>query len=245
VDLLIDGKTALVFGASKGLGKAIAAALVREGAQVIIAARGKEQLKRTQSRIDCAACYPVDLQREGAGPGLIEKIVRKHGAIDILVTNTGGPPNGFFAEIDNGVWKDQYQNLVLSPVEIIRAVLPTMQQRQWGRILLVTSITAREPIAGLTISNVLRAGLLGLVKSLSNEVARQNITINALLPGYTKTRRLVDLHIDEEKICEKIPAGRLGTPEELADLATFLASEKAGYITGQMIACDGGYLKGY
>ncbi len=245
MDLGINGKIALVFGASKGLGKAIAASLVREGARVIIAARGREQLKQVQEETGCVDSYSVDLQREGDGPEIIEKIAREYGAVDILVTNTGGPPNGFFADIDNIVWKEQYQNLVLSPVEIIRAALPAMQRRQWGRILLVTSITAREPIAGLTISNVLRTGLLGLVKSLSNEVASQNITVNALLPGYTKTQRLIDLHIDEEKICREIPAGRLGIPEEFAHLAAFLASEKAAYITGQMIACDGGYLKGY
>ena len=245
MDLLIQGKVALVFGASKGLGKAIAASLVREGVRVVIAARSRERLEQAMAATGAVDCFSVDLQVEGDGPRVVQKVIGKYGAVDILVTNSGGPPNGFFADIDNVLWKDQYQNLVLSPVEIIRAALPAMQRQQWGRILLVTSVTAREPIAGLTISNVLRTGLLGLVKSLSNEVASQNITINALLPGYTKTRRLVDLHIDEEKICEKIPARRLGTPEEFAHLASFLASEQAGYITGQMIACDGGYLRGY
>jgi len=245
MDLLIKDKVALVFGASKGLGKAIAASLVREGVRVVIAARSRERLEQAMAETGAIGCCTVDLQVEGDGPRVVEKIVQKYGAVDILITNTGGPPNGFFADIDNVLWKDQYQNLVLSPVEIIRAALPAMQRQQWGRILLVTSVTAREPIAGLTISNVLRTGLLGLVKSLSNEVASQNITINALLPGYTKTRRLIDLHIDEEKICGEIPARRLGTPEEFAHLASFLSSEQAGYITGQMIACDGGYLRGY
>jgi 3-oxoacyl-[acyl-carrier protein] reductase len=119
-----------------------------------------------------------------------------------------------------------------------------MQERKWGRILLVTSAAAREPMAGLTISNGLRAGLLGLTKSISNEVAGFGVTINALLPGYTRTERLIELNIPEEKITQHIPAGRLGEPEEFAALATFLASERAGYISGQMIAVDGGYLKG-
>jgi len=245
MDLLIKDKVALVFGASKGLGKAIAASLVQEGVRVIIAARNRERLEQAMTETGAIDSFTVDLQVEGDGPRIVEKIVQKFGTVDILVTNSGGPPNGFFADIDNVLWKDQYQNLVLAPVEIIRMALPTMQRQQWGRILMVTSVTAREPIAGLTISNVLRTGLLGLVKSLSNEVASQNITVNAMLPGYTKTQRLVDLHIDEEKICGEIPARRLGTPEEFAHLASFLASEKAGYITGQMIACDGGYLRGY
>ena len=245
MDLLIKDKVALVFGASAGLGKAIAASLVQEEVRVILASRNRERLEQALATTGAVDCFSVDLQVEGEGPEVVREVIGKYGAIDILVTNTGGPPNGFFTDIDNDVWKDQYQNLVLSPVEVIRAALPAMQQQQWGRILLVTSVTAREPIAGLTISNVLRTGLLGLVKSLSNEVASQNITINALLPGYTKTKRLIDLHIDEEKICREIPARRLGTPEEFAHLASFLASEQAGYITGQMIACDGGLLKGY
>ena len=245
MDLLIKDKVALVFGASKGLGKAIAASLVQEGVRVIIAARNRERLEQAMTETGAIDSFTVDLQIEGDGPEVVQEVIRKYGAVDILVTNSGGPPNGFFADIDNVLWKDQYQNLVLAPVEIIRMALPTMQRQQWGRILMVTSVTAREPIAGLTISNVLRTGLLGLVKSLSNEVASQNITVNAMLPGYTKTQRLVDLHIDEEKICGEIPARRLGTPEEFAHLASFLASEKAGYITGQMIACDGGYLRGY
>ena len=245
MDLLIKDKVALVFGASAGLGKAIAASLVQEGVRVIIAARNRKQLEQAMAATGAVDHLTVDLQVEGDGPEVVQEVIGKYGAVDILVTNTGGPPNGFFTEIDNGVWKNQYQNLVLSPVEIIRAALPAMQRQQWGRILLVTSVTAREPIAGLTISNVLRTGLLGLVKSLSNEVASQNITVNAMLPGYTKTQRLIDLHIDKEKICGEIPAGRLGTPEEFAHLASFLASEQAGYITGQMIACDGGYLRGY
>ncbi len=203
MNLEINGKIALVFGASKGLGKALRLHLSGKEHGSLLPPGGTEQLKQVQEETGCTDSYPVDLQREGDGSGIVEKITREYGAVDILVTNTGGPPNGFFADIDNAAWKDQYQNLVLSPVEIIRAVLPAMQRRQWGRILLVTSITAREPIAGLTISNVLRAGLQGLVKSLSNEVASQNITVNALLPGYTKTQRLIDLHIDEKNYAEK------------------------------------------
>jgi 3-oxoacyl-[acyl-carrier protein] reductase len=245
MDLMISNKVALVFGASKGLGKAIAAALVREGATVVIASRNREQLEKALEETGAAGFFTVDLQVEGDGVRVVEETAREYGSVDIVVTNSGGPPNGLFDDIDNSIWKEQYQNLFLSPIEIIRAVRPHMKQKKWGRILLVTSVTAKEPISGLTISNGLRAGLMGLVKSLSNESASDNITVNALLPGYTRTERLIDLNINEEKICEEIPAKRLGRPEEFGNLACFLASEKAGYITGQMIACDGGYLKGY
>ncbi len=245
MDLMIRDKVALVFGASKGLGKAIAAALVQEGATVVIASRNREQLEMAQEETGAAGFFTVDLQLEGDGARVVQETLRQYGSVDIVVTNSGGPPNGLFDDIDNTVWKNQYQNLFLSPVEIIRAALPRMKQNQWGRILLVTSVTAKEPISGLTVSNGLRAGLMGLVKSLNNEIAAENITVNALLPGYTRTERLIDLNIDEEKISKEIPAGRLGRPEEFGHLACFLASEKAGYISGQMIACDGGYLKGY
>ncbi len=242
---MIKDKVALVFGASKGLGKAIAAALAQEGATVVIASRNRKQLEKAREETGAAGLFTVDLQLEGDGAGVVEETLRRYGSVDIVVTNSGGPPNGLFDDIDNTVWKNQYQNLFLSPIEIIRAVLPHMKQKQWGRILLVTSVTAKEPIPGLTVSNGLRAGLMGLIKSLNNEIAAENITVNGLLPGYTRTERLIDLKIDEEKISKEIPAGRLGRPEEFGHLACFLASEKAGYISGQMIACDGGYLKGY
>jgi 3-oxoacyl-[acyl-carrier protein] reductase len=125
----------------------------------------------------------------------------------------------------------------------MREAIPLMRAQKWGRILLVTSTAAREPIAGLTVSNGLRAGLLGLANSISQEIGKDGITINALLPGYTRTERLKELKIDEEKICAQIPMGRLAEPNEFADLVAFLASSRAAYITGQAIACDGGHLR--
>ena len=162
--------------------------------------------------------------------------------MDILVTNTGGPPAGAFEKITANDWHKSFDNLWMSTVESVLAVLPYMRQQKWGRILAITSISAREPQPGLVISNSLRAGLLGLVNSVSRDVAKDGITVNALLPGYTATERLTELGVDDATMGPKIPAGRIGRPEEFAALAAFLASDRASYITGQAIAVDGGYL---
>ena len=243
MDLKIKGKKALVLGASAGLGKAVAECLVREGATVAIASRNIDKLNATAGKIGAELALSCDLMVPGAAQSLIKNIVSKWGGIDILVVNTGGPPKGTFVEIKTEQWKEGFQNLWLSSVEAIQGVLPGMKEKKWGRIMLITSAAAREPMPSLTVSNGLRAGLLGLTKSLSNEIAQYGITINALLPGFTRTERLTELGIPEEKMNAQIPAGRLGHPEELGALAAFLASEPAAYITGQAIACDGGYLK--
>ncbi|OFZ47629.1 MAG: short-chain dehydrogenase [Bdellovibrionales bacterium RIFOXYB1_FULL_37_110] len=245
MDLRINGKIALVFGASKGLGKAVAAQLAQEGAKVILASRNRELLEKAKKEIGALDIMVTDLKVETDATRVVNEVSEQYGGVDILVTNSGGPTNGLFQDIKINDWKDQYQNLFLSPIEAIHAALPYMKKNSWGRILLITSVAAKEPIMNLTISNGLRAGLMGLVKSISNEVAANGITINALLPGYTLTERLKELNVNEQKISEQIPARRLGKPEELGSLACFLASDKAAYITGQMIACDGGYLKGH
>lgn len=244
MDLRLKGKKALVMASSTGLGKAIALRLQSEGALVAICSRDEEHLKKTAAEIH--ACYwsAFDLTQPNSTKSLIGKVQKEFGAIDILVTNSGGPSTGSFMQITTAQWQESFQSLWLSSVEAIQAVLPNMTSNRWGRILMITSIAAREPVPNLTLSNGLRAGILGLVKSMSNEVAKNGITINALLPGYIATDRLLQLGIPEEKLIQMIPSGRLGRPDEVADLASFLASERAGYITGQMIACDGGCLKG-
>jgi 3-oxoacyl-[acyl-carrier protein] reductase len=165
------------------------------------------------------------------------------GPIDILLVNTGGPSPATFDKIDDAQWRAGFESLWLSAVSPIRAALPGMQAQGWGRILLVTSIAAREPLPNLMMSNALRAGLHGMVNALSREIGADGITINALMPGYTLTERLKEAGFKAEDVAKTIPLGRIGKPEEFAALACFLASEQAGYITGQAITCDGGMLR--
>lgn len=243
MDLGLSGKRALVMGASTGLGKAIARALSAEGARVVVCARGRERLEATAREL---GALPIvrDLSEPGAGAAAIREAIERLGGLDIVVCNTGGPPTGAFEALSTEQWQAGFQGLFLSTVEAMRAVLPGMRAQGFGRILLVTSVAAREPIANLTVSNALRAGLLGLANTVSREVASAGVTVNALLPGYTKTERLEELGSSDEQLTSQIPARRLGKPEELGALAAFLASERAAYITGQAIACDGGYLHG-
>lgn len=243
MDLKIKGKRALVQGSSQGLGRAIAEALIKEGAIVAISSRNADKLNQTAREIGAAAAIPCDLSKPGAASALVKTAIERLGGVDILVTNTGGPAKSSFEETTSEQWLEGYQSLWLSATESIRAALPGMKERRWGRILLVTSSAAREPLPLLTVSNGLRAGLLGLTKTVSNEIAQHGITINALLPGYTDTERLRDLKIPADKITAQIPAGRIGKPEEFGALAAFLASDQAAYITGQAVACDGGALR--
>ncbi len=244
MDLKLHNKKVLVLGASQGLGLAIAESFVKEGAIVSICSRSEENLLKAQKAIGAKHTIAFDLMKPLAGEHVVKAAIQKMGGIDVLVTNTGGPPKGSILDISSEMWLQGFQGLWLSAVDAIRTAIPEMRKNNWGRIMLVTSAAAKEPMNGLTVSNGLRAGLSGLTKSISNEVAGWGITINALLPGYTDTERLQELKIPKDKITAQIPAGRLGKPEELAALTTFLGSEQAAYITGQAIACDGGYLKG-
>ncbi len=244
MDLKLKGKKALVMGGSTGLGRSIAEALVQEGAEVAICSRSLEKLKKAAAMIHCQHYFSCDLSKPGESKRVVEEAMKKMGLIDILVTNTGGPQKAHFLEVSENQWQEDFQNLWMSVVESLKVVLPKMKENNFGRILLVTSIAAKEPLPGLTTSNGFRAGLPGLCKSISNEYAAYGITLNLLLPGYTNTDRLKELNLSDEKIKQMVPSGRLGDPQELADLATFLASPRAGYITGQSIAVDGGALKG-
>jgi 3-oxoacyl-[acyl-carrier protein] reductase len=242
MDLKISGRCALVFGASKGLGKAVARELIAEGVRVAIVARDPARIAATAAEIG-AVGIAGDVSIPGSCESLVARAAEALGApIDILVANTGGPPAGQFERMSTADWRKGFDNLWMSTVESVLSVLPHMREQQWGRILAITSIAAREPQPGLVISNSLRAGLLGLVNSVSRDVAKDGITINALLPGYTATDRMKDLGIDDATMGPKIPAGRIGKPEEFAALAAFLASDRASYITGQAIAVDGGFL---
>lgn len=245
MDLNLTGKKALVMGSSDGIGKAIATSLIKEGVEVCLNSRTESKLKKTQSEIGAKHYIAKDLTQPGAANELADEAIKLMGHIDILVTNTGGPAKNDFSDVSTEQWQTDFQSLWMTPVEAMKAVLPAMQKNKYGRIIMVTSIAAIEPLAGLTTSNGLRAGLSGLARSISNEYAKDGITLNLLLPGYTETDRLKALNLSEEVVKKLVPAGRLGDPRELADMATFLASEKGAYITGQSIAIDGGALKSH
>jgi 3-oxoacyl-[acyl-carrier protein] reductase len=242
VDLGLSNKSALVTGASRGLGKAIAAALSAEGAKVAICARDAGRIEAAAKEIG-AVGLTADLSAPGAAAAVLRQAAEKLGGLDILVVNTGGPPPGGFAAISGDAWRQAFEGLWMSAVDLIRGVLPGMRQRRWGRIMVVTSMSAKEPLPNLMISNALRPGLHGLVNALSREVAGDGVTVNAIMPGYTLTERIRELGIDEKQAAAQIPAGRMGRPEDFAALAAFLASEQAGYICGAAIACDGGFLR--
>lgn len=245
MNLELKNKKALVLGSSSGLGRAVAESLIAEGAEVCIVSRSLEKITKTAEEIGTAHFETADLSVKGETAKLIDRVLKKMGQIDILVTNTGGPKKNNFLDVTDEQWQEDFQALWMSPVEAMRILLPKMKENNYGRILMITSLAAKEPLPGLTTSNGLRAGLSGLAKSIVNEYAAFGITINLLLPGYTDTERIQSLNLSEAKIKEMVPAGRLGYPSELADLATFLASKKGAYINGQSIAIDGGVLRGH
>ena len=223
-----------------GIGRSVAEALIAEKAVVYLNSRSEERLQQSIKELGAEGGVVADLTRPHEAKQATNQAINKMDGLDILVMNTGGPGKGGFMDITNEQWHLDFQNLWMSFVEAVKEALPGMKKQKYGRILLVTSLAAKEPISGLTTSNGLRAGLAGLCKSLANEVAADGVTVNLLLPGYTNTDRLKDLKLSEEKIRQMVPAGRLGDPQELANLAAFLASPLAGYITGQSIAVDGG-----
>ena len=253
MELGLKNKVALVLASSKGLGRAVAIELAREGAKVIICGTDAKALKDTEAEIGKISPGNVvsvvcDITDEAQRKNLIEKSVKAFGDIQILVTNTGGPASGTFEQFKLDDWKHFYNLLFLSAVDIIQQVLPAMKKNRFGRILTITSITVKQPVDNLTSSNIVRTSLVGLVKSLSNEVASYGITVNNLLPGYTTTDRLKELMEKNPKVkdvVDDIPMKRFGTPEEFAAAAAFLVSEKASYITGQSLAVDGGWIKGH
>ncbi|MEI8297364.1 MAG: SDR family oxidoreductase [Pseudomonadota bacterium] len=242
MDLALGNRRALVMGGSRGLGKAIAKALRAEGAQVAICARGAERVAAAAAELDAEGLV-CDLSVPGAAAAVVDEAIRRLGGLDILIVNTGGPPPSLFIDLDDSAWRRAFEGLWMSSVGAIRAALPGMRERRWGRILMVTSVAAKEPVPNLMLSNSLRAGLHGMINALAREVAADQVTVNALLPGYTLTERLQELHLNEADLAATIPAGRIGSPEEFAAVAAFLASGPASYVTGQALAIDGGLLQ--
>lgn len=260
MDLGIRNRVALVAGGSQGLGKATGLALVDEGVRVALCARRAGVLDAAAAEIGRSGegevlAIPCDVTRETEVTDLVRQVSEEWGPIEILVNNAGGPPTGLFQELSMTHWRDALELNLLSTVNLCRAVVPNMRQQKWGRIVNITSIAAKQPAPGLMLSNAARAGVLGFAKTLSNELAPENITVNSVCPGYTRTDRLVELaeaiakresrSVEEvySRWEETIPMKRLGKPEELAALITFLCSEPAGYITGCAIQVDGGFIK--
>lgn len=245
MDLGLKNKRVLVLGSSSGLGFAIAKAYSEEGAITAIVSRAAERARAASEQIKNSTPFTCDLTEPSAGRKIVEEVTTVIGGIDILVTNAGGPPKGSFFEISEKEWEVAYRGLWMSAIDTIKEVSSQMKERRWGRIIMSTSVSSKEPIPNLAVSNAYRSGLMGVMKTVSNELAPYGITVNAVLPGFTKTKRLLELKVDETQLCKNIPAGRLGIPEELASLAVFLGSERASYITGQAIACDGGSMRGF
>jgi 3-oxoacyl-[acyl-carrier protein] reductase len=249
VDLGINGRVALVGGASQGIGRAVAEVLVAEGAKVVITARDRAKTAQVASDIGAVAGHAWDSADLDAAPDLISRIADDVGPVDILVTNTGGPPaNPDPLAFSTEQWEKAHRTLVLAPMTLLALVLPGMRERRWGRIVGIASTTVREPIQALILSNAERSAELAAYKTLAREVARDGVTINTLLTGTIATQRLISLagsiEAAEAGAASAVPAGRLGRPEEMAWAAAFLCSERAAYITGTALAVDGGALHG-
>jgi 3-oxoacyl-[acyl-carrier protein] reductase len=245
MDLGLKDRVAVVAASSKGLGKAVALGLAAEGAKLAICARGEEELERTAIEIGDSQgadvlAGNVDVTVEAQVRGFIEETKRKFGRIDICVTNAGGPPAKRFEDTSPDDWRSAVDLNFMSTLHFARAVLPIMKEQRWGRLIAISSVAVLQPVDGLILSNAARSAVRGLVKSLSNEYAPYNVLVNNVCPGYTATERLLKLGVHPEA---QIPLGRVGTPEEFANLVVFLASERAGYITGVSIPVDGGWVK--
>ncbi len=260
MDLGLKGKAAIVCGASRGIGKAIATGLAAEGARVALCARTAEVLEKTAAEIRQATGAEVlavraDLTKPADVTALVEATVERFGGVQILVNNAGGPPGGLFTDLTDDKWQAAFELNFLSVVRCIRLSVPHMKRAGGGRIINLESSSVKQPVENLILSNALRSGVMGLAKTLADELAPYNITVNNVLPGRIQTDRFVEvaglrvkrLGLPPEKAVEvavaDIPLGRLGRPEEVAHVVVFLASERAAYLTGVSIQVDGGLVR--
>ena len=261
MDLGLGAKVALVAASSRGLGRAVAEEFAAEGASLVMCARGEAALEEAKRAIEEShagaevMALPTDLSEPAQVDRLVGEGLERFGRIDILVTNTGGPPAGPFDSHSAETWSDAVRQNLDSVLNLTRAVLPGMKQRRWGRIVNITSIAVKQPVDNLILSNAVRAAVTGFARTLANEVAGLGITVNNVLPGYTRTQRVEELAAKigeqrnitpDEAVADwaaQIPMGRIGEPREFAALVAFLASARASYMTGKSIPVDGGWIK--
>jgi 3-oxoacyl-[acyl-carrier protein] reductase len=259
VDLGLDGKVALVAASSKGLGKASALALAREGARVTICARTAADLETAAEQIrQQTGAEVLTVRADLSQAPDIEKVVlatvERFGGIDVLVHNSGGPPRGRFADLTDDDWRQAFEVVTLNFVRFVRAVTPYMRSRQWGRIIGIQSSSVKQPVDNIDLSNGTRPGVAGLMKAIMPDLARDGITINLVLPGMFATSRISPSLVNGTAQADPaalaqiarvaaIPMGRLGEPIELGNLVAFLASERASYITGAVYQVDGGIIR--
>ncbi len=261
MDLGLKNRSVIVAASSDGIARAAAEKFAAEGAKVAMCSRdaGKlnpaaEQIRRKYGAEVIAEA--LDVTDAAAVEGFVKRVAEEFGGVDVCVTNAGGPPAKMFFATTTEEWHRAVELNFMSIVHFARAVLPWMQKKQWGRLVTITSITVRQPVSDLIYSNAVRAGVLGLVKSLSNEFGKDGITVNNVGPGYTATERLKQLIVKraqetgvrpeefEAKLVSEAPLKRVGLPEEVADAIVWLASERASYVTGQTVLVDGGLFKG-
>lgn len=254
MDLGLNGKRALVLGASRGLGKAIATSLLAEGATVFAAARSLDKIEAWAAGMDNVHPLKLDLSDIGSVDDVVNKLLAE-GGVDIIVNNSGGPPPGTTLSAERGAWISHFEAMAANIFHLTKCLLPPMQERNWGRVITITSSGVEQPIPNLALSNGIRSAVVGWSKSLANEVAGDGITVNVVMPGRIHTERVDELDAAAAKRTQTdvaevavrsratIPAGRYGTPEEFADVVTFLASARAGYVTGSRIRIDGGAIK--
>jgi len=259
MDLGIKNRVAMVAAASKGLGKAAALSLAKEGCKVSICSRSLESLQATQNELEKLSVEVLAVACDVSNPNDLEAWFRQTqeqlGPVDILVTNTGGPKAATFQDLSETDWASGIESTLMNVVRLCRLALPGMRARNWGRIVHIPSLVAKQPTPILTISSTLRAGISGLTKTLAQETAKDGVTVNALLPGHIMTDRQLHLgklkskaegiSMDEyfHRTAASIPAGRIGKPEEVGDAIAFLCSERASYITGVSLQVDGGIIQ--